>query len=107
MKIMRLLPGRQGIAAGGIAALLLWAIPAELSAIPSFTKRERKDCSFCHLGKWDSGQFTEAGDYYKSKRTLKNFVPKPKAAPASPAAATPKEPSKPAAATPAPQDRKK
>ena len=61
-----------------IPALLLTAVlffvPSRSSANPDFTKKTGKKCDFCHIGSWNSGKLTEAGQYYKEHNTLKGFV---------------------------------
>lgn len=44
-------------------------------AKPDYTKKERRDCVFCHQGSWTSGQYTDAGQYYKDHHTLKGYKP--------------------------------
>ena len=46
-------------------------------AMPDYTKKERKACTFCHLGSWNSTNYTEAGQYYKDHHTLRGYTPKP------------------------------
>jgi hypothetical protein len=50
--------------------------PRESAAKPDYTKKERKPCTYCHLGSWDSAKYTEAGEYYKQHNTLRGFVAK-------------------------------
>lgn len=46
-------------------------------ANPDWTKKERKQCVYCHVGAWDSGKYTEAGQYYKTHEfSFKGYVPK-------------------------------
>lgn len=45
-------------------------------ANPDFTKRTGKQCTYCHVGSWDSGKYTEAGQYFKEHHTFKGYVPK-------------------------------
>ena len=45
-------------------------------ANPDFTKRTGKKCVYCHVGAWDSGKYTEAGQYFKEHRTFTGYVPK-------------------------------
>lgn len=55
--------------------------PENASANPDFTKRTSKKCVYCHVGAWTSGQFTEAGQYFKVHNTLKGYAPKEPAPP--------------------------
>jgi len=66
------------VLAGG--ALL---IPQKSAANPDFTKRTGKKCVYCHIGDWSSGKYTEAGLYYREHATLKGYVEKEQALPAS------------------------
>ena len=48
-----------------------------VAANPDWTKKERKQCVYCHVGAWDSGKYTEAGQYYKDHEfSFKGYVPK-------------------------------
>jgi len=58
------------------AGLGLFSRPQPSLASPNFTKRTGKQCTYCHVGSWDSGKFTEAGQYFKEYRTFKGYVPK-------------------------------
>jgi len=58
------------------AGLGLFSRPQPSLASPNFTKRTGKQCTYCHVGSWDSGKFTEAGQYFKEHRTFKGYVPK-------------------------------
>lgn len=66
-----LLPGALLAAGLGVVSL-----PQPSRANPDFTKRTGKKCVYCHVGSWDSGKYTEAGQYFKEHRTLKGYVPK-------------------------------
>lgn len=59
-----------------LAALFLIGVkPA--AANPDWTKKERKQCVYCHVGAWDSHKYTEAGQYYKDHEySFKGYVPK-------------------------------
>ncbi len=58
------------------AALLVGTKPA--AANPDWTKKEHKQCTYCHVGPWDSHKYTEAGQYYKDHGySFKGYVPKP------------------------------
>ena len=46
-------------------------------AKPDYTKKERKECTYCHAGSWNSTTFTEAGQYYLEHRTFRGYTPKP------------------------------
>lgn len=47
-------------------------------ASPDYTKKERKQCVYCHDGGWTSGKLTAAGAYFLAhNRSLKGFVPAP------------------------------
>ncbi len=57
------------------AMLIIGAKPA--AANPDWTKKERKQCVYCHVGAWDSHKYTEAGQYYKDHEySFKGYVPK-------------------------------
>jgi hypothetical protein len=61
-----------------VGMLVMGAKPA--AANPDWTKKERKQCIYCHVGAWDSGKYTEAGQYYKDHEfSFKGFVAKPDA----------------------------
>lgn len=45
------------------------------NANPDYTKKTGKKCLCCHVGDWSSGQYTDAGKYYKEHRTFKDYVP--------------------------------
>ena len=58
-----------------VGMLAIGAIP--VAANPAWTKKERKQCVYCHVGAWDSGKYTEAGQYYKSHEfSFNGYVPK-------------------------------
>jgi hypothetical protein len=62
-----------------VGVLALGVRPA--TANPDWTKKERKQCVYCHVGTWDSGKYTEAGQYYKDHQfSFKGYVPKPDSA---------------------------
>lgn len=63
------------------AVLLLGAAVQPASAQPDFTRTQRKQCGYCHVGAWTSGKLTAAGTWFNQKHTLKGFV-EPKAEPA-------------------------
>ena len=46
------------------------------TANPDFTKRTGKKCVYCHVGSWDSGKYTEAGQYFKEHRSFQGYVAK-------------------------------
>jgi hypothetical protein len=54
----------------------LFSMPQPSLANPDFTKRTGKQCTYCHVGSWDSGKYTEAGQYFKEHRSFKGYVPK-------------------------------
>ena len=54
----------------------LFSVPQPSLASPDFTKRTGEQCTYCHVGSWDFGKFTEAGQYFKEHRTFKGYVPK-------------------------------
>jgi len=62
------------------AAVLLGILaigPKPAAANPDWTKKERKQCNYCHVGAWDSGKYTEAGTYYKEHQySFKGYTPK-------------------------------
>ena len=60
-------------AAGITAGLILTS--GKSAAKPDFTKKERKSCEFCHTGSWTSGQYTDAGVYYRDHHTFKGYQP--------------------------------
>jgi hypothetical protein len=72
MKNFKCILPRMVLAAG----LGLFSRPQPSLASPDFTKRTGKQCTYCHVGSWDSGKFTEAGQYFKEHRTFKGYVPK-------------------------------
>jgi len=45
-------------------------------AKPDYTKKERKQCTYCHEGSWNSTTFTKAGQYYLEHRTFRGYTPK-------------------------------
>ncbi len=68
------------------ALLIIGAKPAP--ANPDWTKKERKQCVYCHVGAWDSHKYTEAGQYYKDHEySFKGYVPKTADLAKAPAAA--------------------
>ena len=54
----------------------LFTMSQPSQANPDFTKRTGKQCAYCHVGSWDSGKYTEAGQYFKEHRSFKGYVPK-------------------------------
>lgn len=60
-------------AAGVAAGMVLTS--GQSAAKPDFTKKERKACEFCDTGSWTSGQYTEAGIYYRDHHTFKGYQP--------------------------------
>lgn len=58
------------------AVLLLGVAVQPAAAQPDFTRTQRKQCGFCHVGAWTSGKLTEAGTFFNQKHTLKGFTPK-------------------------------
>jgi hypothetical protein len=73
MRNLTWIPAAAVLAVGWLAILTK---PA--SANPDWTKKERKQCVYCHIGAWDSGKYTEAGQYYKDHEySFKGYVPKP------------------------------
>ena len=52
------------------------SLPQPTLANPDFTKRTGKKCVYCHVGTWDSGKYTDAGQYFKDHHTFKGFIPK-------------------------------
>lgn len=45
-------------------------------AKPEDTKKTKKPCAFCHVTPKGSKELTEAGKYYKEKKTLEGFEAK-------------------------------
>ena len=57
------------------AMLVMGAKPA--AANPDWTKKEGKQCVYCHVGAWDSHKYTDAGQYYKDhEHSFKGYAPK-------------------------------
>lgn len=80
-----------------LAILALAAIAGASSAKPIFAQKEKKACTFCHGGTPPGvANLNAAGKWYRIKKTLVGFPPKP----AKPAKPTPKKP------TPAPKKKK-
>jgi hypothetical protein len=63
---------------GMVLAVGLGVVSAPQTSLanPDFTKRTGKKCVYCHVGTWDSGKYTDAGQYFKEHRTFKGYVPK-------------------------------
>lgn len=40
---------------------------------PEDTKKTRKPCAFCHVSGKDVKELTDAGKYYKEKKTLEGY----------------------------------
>ncbi len=55
----------------------IFSMPQTSQANPDFTKRTGKKCVYCHVGAWQSGKYTAAGQYFKEHRTLKGYIAKP------------------------------
>ncbi len=55
----------------------IFSMPQTSLANPDFTKRTGKKCVYCHVGAWQSGKYTTAGQYFKEHRTLKGYIVKP------------------------------
>ena len=72
MKRFNCIPPGMALALG----LAWFFLPQPSPANPDFTKRTGKKCVYCHVGAWDSGKYTEAGQYFKEHRTLHGYVPK-------------------------------
>jgi hypothetical protein len=60
-----------------MAGILVIISPKPAAAKPDWTKKERKQCVYCHVGSWDSGKYTEPGQYYKTHEySFRGYVPK-------------------------------
>lgn len=89
------------IARGSLAltiavALLGAALGQKASATPAYAKKEKKQCSFCHVNPQGGGKRTDAGVYYKAhNHSLVGYKPAGAAAavtaPAKPAPKPPKK----------------
>jgi hypothetical protein len=73
-------------------AVLAISAPQKAEAFPAYAKKEKKECSYCHVKKDGGGKRTEAGEYYK---THKNSFAGYKPAGAKPAVKPTPKPAKP------------
>ena len=71
MRILNFMLPALALAGVFIAGMVLTSGVSQ--AKPDYTKKERRDCVFCHMGSWTSGQYTDAGQYYKEHHTLKGY----------------------------------
>lgn len=55
------------------AAIALLFLPPEAGARPAYAGKEKKACTFCHVGTPADGKFTEAGAFYGKNKTLEGF----------------------------------
>lgn len=66
----------------GLAALMLILGSLESGSIgkQEYTKKEKKACTYCHSSKnpkdYSDKDLTDAGKYYKEKKTLEGYKPK-------------------------------
>ena len=61
---------------GMVLAMGVFFTSQNSRANPDYTKRTGKKCLYCHIGEWNSGKYTEAGQYFKGHNTLKGYVQK-------------------------------
>lgn len=77
MKLLKLMIASLVVLTMGLAA----RIP-HTTAKPEFSKKEKKACTYCHTSKspkeYSDKDLTDAGKYYKEKKTLEGYVEKKK-----------------------------
>ena len=65
-----------------LVMILMSAISSGTTAKPEYTKKEKKACTYCHASKnpkeYSDKDLTDAGKYYKEKKTLEGYKEKPK-----------------------------
>lgn len=61
-------------------ALAIGTFTRHTTAKPEFSKKEKKACTYCHTSKnpkdYSDKDLTDAGKYYKEKKTLEGYVQK-------------------------------
>ncbi|HXF04387.1 MAG TPA: hypothetical protein VNM72_03110 [Blastocatellia bacterium] len=61
-------------------ALVLGGLTSGGIGKQEYTKKEKKPCTFCHSSKspkdYSEKDLTDAGKYYKEKKTLEGYKPK-------------------------------
>lgn len=61
-------------------ALAMATLMPGATAKPEFSKKEKKACTYCHTSKnpkeYSEKDLTDAGKYYKEKKTLEGYVKK-------------------------------
>ncbi len=64
------------------AMLLLASSGSDTVGKQEYTKKEKKPCAYCHSSKnpkdYSEKDLTDAGKYYRDKKTLEGYKPKAK-----------------------------